>query len=88
MSMQNPSSSSVEKFVLNLSSRVLYGIFIVYFLTLFMTVMPPFFSYFNRMKPMVFGLSFIMFWILFICIMISIGLAILYQIEKIRGDLV
>lgn len=86
--MQNSINSTIEQFVLNLSSRVLYGFFVVYFLTLFISVMPPFFSYFNRIKPMVFGLSFIIFWILFICTMSSMGLAVLYQIEKLRGDLV
>jgi threonine/homoserine/homoserine lactone efflux protein len=85
---QDSNNSTIERFMLNLSDRVLYGFFTIYFLSLFMSVMPPFFSYFNRMKPMILGLSFIMFWILFICIMMAVGLAVLYQVEKIRGDLV
>lgn len=41
MVMQNSINSTIEQFVLNLSSRVLYGFFVVYFLTLFISVMPP-----------------------------------------------
>lgn len=88
MAIQNSNNNIIGKFILNLSNRVVYGFFTIYFLALFMSVMPPFFGYFNRMNPMIFGLSFIMFWILFVCIMMAVGLAVLYQVEKIRGDLV
>lgn len=88
MAIQNLNNTHIGKYILNLSNRVVYGFFTIYFLTLFMSVMPPFFGYFNRMNPMILGLSFIMFWILFVCIMMAVGLAVLYQVEKLRGDLV
>jgi hypothetical protein len=89
--MTTPTQASdgpIARFVTRFERRTIVASFTLYFLALFATVMPPLFQFFNRMEPFVFGLSFVLFWILLVGLLISLGLAVLYRVEAIRGELV
>lgn len=46
-------------------------------------VIPPIFnSYFNKIKPWIFGMPFLIFWVVFINIVIAIILLALWNIDK------
>lgn len=68
--------------------RTIYVAFGVYFLALFASVMPPFFGFVNRAEPVVLGLPFLLFWILFVGVAMSLGLAALYLIEVRRDEVI
>lgn len=68
--------------------RTIYALFGIYFIGLFMSVMPPFFQYVNRIEPTVLGLPFLLFWILFVGVAMSLGLMALYAIEVRRGEVI
>lgn len=68
--------------------RTVTLLFGAYFLLLFLTVMPPFFSVVNRAQPSVFGLSFVLFWTLSIGVLMAAGLSVLYWVESQRGEVV
>lgn len=50
-------------------------------------VFPPFFAFFNRIEPWVFGLPFVQFWIIVVVILVSLSLIVWYKVEEIRGEL-
>lgn len=68
--------------------RTIYVVFGAYFLVLFASVMPPFFRFVNRAEPTVLGLPFLLFWILFVGVMMSLGLIALYLVEVRRGEVI
>ena len=68
--------------------RAIYAAFGAYFLILFMSVMPPFFGFVNRAEPIVLGLPFLLFWIFFVGVAMSLGLVALFLIEVRRGEVV
>jgi hypothetical protein len=74
--------------VSRLDRRTVVWGFTVYFAALFMSVMPPFFQFVNRAEPFVFGLPFLLFWILFVSVLMSLGLIALYWVERARGEVV
>lgn len=88
MTTGNDSQESVTSFVSRFERRTVRGAFGVYFLVLFLSVMPPFFQFVNRAEPSVLGLPFLLFWILFVSTMMALGLAALYLVEQKRGELV
>ncbi|WP_143423166.1 hypothetical protein [Halegenticoccus soli] len=81
-------SGVVAQLVQRPRRRTVTILFSAYFLALFLSVMPPFFSFVNRMEPSVFGLSFVLFWTLFVGVMMALGLSALYWIECKRGEVV
>ncbi|WP_096391168.1 hypothetical protein [Halopenitus persicus] len=85
---RNTSNGPITGFITSLDRRTVVFAFGVYFVVLFATVMPPFFSFFNRMEPFVFGLSFVLFWVFLVSVLIALGLATLYWVEAKRGELV
>lgn len=78
----------ITRFVNGADRRTINVLFGVYFLLLFLTVMPPFFSVVNHVQPMIFGLSFMLFWTLFVGVMMALGLTVLYWVERERGEVV
>ncbi|KXH83793.1 hypothetical protein AU377_03235 [Sporosarcina sp. HYO08] len=50
-------------------------------------VVPPIFQYFNRIEPRVFGIPFLAYWILLVCIILSLTLIVWYIVEDKRGEL-
>lgn len=81
-------SPNVAGYITRIDRRTVVVTAALYFGVLFLTFMPPFFSYFNRAEPYVFGFSFILFWILFANVLMAVGLAVLYKVEAIRGEVV
>lgn len=50
-------------------------------------VFPPFFRFFNRIDPWIFGLPFVQFWILLIVLLVCCLLGLWYKVEEKRGEL-
>lgn len=89
MSVTNDGDRTVvAQYFNSLESRTVYVGFSIYFLVLFLSVMPPFFQFVNRVDPIVLGLPFLLFWILFVGVMMSVGLSALYYVETVRGEVV
>lgn len=86
MSSENKNRTSIEVFVLGLRRRTITVAFGAYFLLLFLSVMPPAFQFVNRVEPFVLGFPFLLFWILFVSVMMSVGLIALYWVEDQRGE--
>jgi hypothetical protein len=85
---RNTSNGPITGFITGLDRRTVVFAFGIYFVGLFATVMPPLFGFFNRMEPFVFGLSFVLFWVFLVSVLIAAGLAALYWVESVRGELV
>jgi hypothetical protein len=77
-----------ESIVETPTRRTVRTLFALYFLVLFATIMPPAFQVINRAEPFVMGLPFLLFWILFVSVMMSLGLIALYWVEIERGEIV
>lgn len=84
----NTSNGQVVGFITGLNRQTVVVAFGIYFVALFATVMPPLFRFFNQTEPFVFGLPFVLFWVLLVSVLIALGLAALYWVESIRGELV
>lgn len=83
---KHDSSNLLAQIVRKPRRRTVVLVFSVYFLSLFLTVMPPFFRVVNRTEPYVFGLSFMLFWTLLISLLMAFGLSVLYWVESMRGE--
>lgn len=86
--MSTTSDGILTAAVTDLSRRTVVVSFGAYFLLLFLTLMPPFFSFVNRVEPYVFGLSFMLFWLLASSLLMALGLMALYWVERKRGEVV
>ncbi|WP_049899284.1 hypothetical protein [Halococcus agarilyticus] len=87
-STDQASANTLVQWVRRPRRRTVVLAFGAYFLLLFLTMMPPFFSIVNRAEPYVFGLSFVLFWTLLISLLMSLGLSVLYWVELKRGEVV
>lgn len=50
-------------------------------------IFPPFFKWANRVEPWVFGLPFITFWIIFLCLCMSFMMIAWYYVDSRKGYL-
>jgi hypothetical protein len=80
--------NTLTGYLQRIDRRTIVGTASIYFAVLFISVLPPFFDIVNRAEPYIFNLPFILFWMIFVSVMMSIGLAALYWIENIRGEVV
>ena len=70
------------------SKKTIRGVFVAYFVFLFAwLVVPPMFDVINKADPWVLGMPFVLFMISVICILVCIGLVVLFEIERIKDDL-
>lgn len=67
--------------------KVTLCFFVFNWLFLSTLVVPPIFKYFNTLEPWVFGLPFVQFWIICVCMIVSISLIVWYIVEDKRGEL-
>lgn len=50
-------------------------------------VAPPIFKLVNRVEPWVLGLPFVTFWIILMCLLMSVTIFIWHYIDNIKGNL-
>ena len=68
--------------------KTIRAVFLAYFIFLFAwLVVPPMFDVINKADPWVLGMPFVLFMITLISILVCLGLVVLFEIERIRGDL-
>lgn len=82
------SNGALTRFVRAPRRRTVSILFSAYFVILFLTLLPPIFGVVNRVQPYIFGLSFMLFWLLFVSVMMAVGLSVLYWVELKRGEVV
>lgn len=62
--------------------------FLAYFVFMFAwLVVPPLFEVINRAEPWVIGMPFVVFMIAAISFLVCLGLVLLFEIERMRGEL-
>jgi len=63
-------------------------VFAAYFVFMFAWfVVPPMFEVINRVEPWVLGMPFVIFMIALLSFLVCLGLVLLFEIERMRGDL-
>ncbi|MHB1345686.1 MAG: DUF3311 domain-containing protein [Thermoleophilia bacterium] len=72
----------------SLKKTVIRRVFLAYFVFMFAwLVVPPMFEVINRVEPWVLGMPFVVFMIAAISFLVCLGLVLLFEIERVRGDL-
>lgn len=78
----------LKQWIVRRSKRSIRAAFLIFFLVDFSwIVVPPLFDIINRAEPWVFGMPFVLFMIIVVCVLACIGLWILFEIESLRGEL-
>ncbi|MHB8869698.1 MAG: DUF3311 domain-containing protein [Thermoleophilia bacterium] len=72
----------------SLKKTMIRRVFLAYFVFMFAwLVVPPMFEVINRVEPWVLGMPFVVFMIAAISFLVCLGLVLLFEIERVRGDL-
>lgn len=69
--------------------RINHNVFFVITLLAILSLMiaPPIFKHVNRIEPFVFGLPFVTFWIVIMCLSMSFTLIAWYIVDLLKGEL-
>lgn len=72
----------------SLKKTTIRRVFLAYFLFMFAwLVVPPMFDAINRADPWILGMPFVVFMIALLSFLVCLGLVVLFEVERMRGDL-